>query len=43
MNKIKFDGLEVEEDMRVFAELLFDFYDQLPYTIITGITVECIK
>jgi hypothetical protein len=22
---------------------LFDFYDELPYTIITGITVECIQ
>ena len=22
---------------------MFDFYDELPYTVITGITVECIQ
>lgn len=43
MNKINFAGLEGEDDPRIISELLLDFYDELPYTIITGITVECMQ
>ena len=30
-------------DPRIVTELLYDFYDTLPTSLMTGLTLECLK
>jgi hypothetical protein len=43
MNKIEFSNLEEVKDPRILAELLFDFYDEFPCTLLTALSADCIK
>lgn len=43
MNSLHFKHLKEVKDSRVLTELLFDYYDSLPFTLLTAITIDCLK
>lgn len=41
-NQINFKDIVLQHDARVIVELLYDFYESLPVTLVTSITVDCL-